>query len=184
MDRGARGRALRARCRNLADGLRLPEPFSAAGLAGVVAAARGRPLELIALAALEWTPCGVLIATDHADYIGYPAAATALHSQHIVLHEISHLLCGHLDSRAAGAELPPALLTHVPPGLVRRVLGRSEYDDAQEQEAEVLASLIALRAGAARGPAAAGPGPGDSGLDVLAALLGTERGRGRRSRRG
>ncbi|MEK8171609.1 hypothetical protein NKH77_25790 [Streptomyces sp. M19] len=33
--------------------------------------------------------------TDRADYILYAADTTALHRQHILLHEAAHLLCGH-----------------------------------------------------------------------------------------
>ncbi|MFD0345545.1 ParH-like protein [Kitasatospora aburaviensis] len=117
--------------------------------------------------------CGVLISTDRADYIGYPVATTALHQQHIVLHEIGHLLCGHTEASGhtggsghsghsrnsghtensghtgaagLGSALPHVLTPRLPEELVRRVLGRSGYTERQEQEAELVASLALHRA--------------------------------------
>ncbi|MBP0449213.1 hypothetical protein J5Y04_06580 [Kitasatospora sp. RG8] len=90
----------------------------------------------------------MLISTDRADYIGYPVDTTALHQQHIVLHEIGHLLCGHTggsDSRVSTV-VSQALTTQLSEELVRRVLGRSVYTERQEQEAELVASLALQRA--------------------------------------
>ncbi|MFJ3792821.1 ParH-like protein [Kitasatospora sp. NPDC090091] len=94
----------------------------------------------------ESSLCGVLISTDRADYIGYPVATTALHQQHIVLHEIGHLLCGHTGDSGPSGPLSHALTTRLPEELVRRVLGRSGYTERQEQEAELVASLALHRA--------------------------------------
>ncbi|MER6398373.1 ParH-like protein [Kitasatospora sp. NBC_01246] len=107
---------------------------------------RGRPIELMPLSGPEHSPCGVLITTDRADYIGYPADTTALHQQHIVLHEIGHLLCGHTGGPGAAPAVSPALTTLLPEDLVRRVLGRSGYTQRMEQEAELVASLALQRA--------------------------------------
>ncbi|MGF1425659.1 ParH-like protein [Kitasatospora sp. LaBMicrA B282] len=136
------------------DGIRLPEPFSVARLVETVSEHRGRPLELVELPGLERMPCGVLVATDRSDYIGYPADTTRAHQQHVVLHKIGHLLCGHLDVPGQSSALAAALAPHLSLDLVRRVLGLSHpgaehlshYGDEQEQEAELVASLIALRA--------------------------------------
>ncbi|MFD9795251.1 ParH-like protein [Streptomyces sp. NPDC059070] len=168
---------MRNRCRRIAGELRLPEPFSVVRLVAAVAEQRGRPLELLALPSLERVPCGVLVATDSRDYIGYPAATTVLHKQHIVLHEIGHLICGHLDTSAEAPALSAALAPHLSPELVRRVLGRSHYSDEQEREAELVASLIALRASAAGQDAQQAEGGQepeahhDPGLAAVAALI-------------
>ncbi len=141
------------RCRQLADGVKLPEPFDAEAFVASLAARRGRPIELMPVSApTGGGPCGLLMSTERADYILFPANTTALHRRHILLHEVGHLLCGHVGSdagadgvaidAAAGRELMPNLS----PELIRRVLGRTTYSEVEEREAELLASLIAQRA--------------------------------------
>lgn len=155
-------KALWRRCRLLADGISLPNPFDAEQFVASIAARRGRPIELMPVSAPAGGPCGLLMSTERADYILVPANTTALHRRHILLHEVGHLLCGHVGSdagadgvaidAAAGRELMPNLS----PELIRRVLGRTTYSEVEEREAELLASLIAQRVGrdeGARGPA-------------------------------
>jgi hypothetical protein len=145
------GRVLWKRAREVADAVTLPEPFDAETFVASLAAGRGRPIELMPVSAPEGAPCGLLMSTDRADYILYPTTTTALHRQHILLHEVGHLLCGHtgpaggadgvaLDA-AAGRQLMPSLS----PELVRRVLGRTTYTEVEEREAELVASLLAQR---------------------------------------
>ncbi|GAB2575953.1 hypothetical protein GCM10027168_06150 [Streptomyces capparidis] len=168
LPRGRRGEAresrrLRRRTARLAEELPLPHPFRAEALVALLAERRGRPIELMPVAARPSVPCGLLVTTDRADYIVYAADTTALHRQHIILHEVAHLLCGHHGTP------DPALVPHLSPSLVRRVLGRTVYSEPQEREAELLASLIlrrALRSGSAPrpdqsplGPLVGAPGP-------------------------
>lgn len=139
------------RCRLLADGLTLPEPFDAEEFVASLAARRGRPIELMPVSAPTGGPCGLLMSTERADYILYPTNTTALHRRHILLHEVGHLLCGHVgsDAGADGAAIDAAagreLMPNLSPELIRRVLGRTTYTALEEQEAELLASLIAQR---------------------------------------
>lgn len=152
------------RSRRVADGLELPSPFDPAAFVALLAERRGRPIELLPITVRHSLPCGLLATTDRADYILYAADTTALHRQHIVLHETAHLLWGH-----AGTSDPASLglLTpHLTGSLVRRVLGRTVYTEPQEQEAEFLASLILQRAlRNDRGPGA--PSPGQAPLGSL-----------------
>lgn len=139
------------RCRRIADGLVLPQPFDAGQFLADLGRRRGRPIELMPVATPSGGPCGLLMSTDHADYILYPTTTTALHRRHIVLHEAGHLLCGHTgpgtgeDGAAIDAAASRELLPSLSPELIRRVLGRTVYTEVQEQEAELLASLIAQR---------------------------------------
>ncbi|MEV5505441.1 ParH-like protein [Streptomyces orinoci] len=135
----ARWRLLR-RCRARAASLELPVPFDAAGLATLVAERRGRPVELMPIDWQPGLPCGLLVSAGQADYIVYAADTPPLHRQHILVHELAHLLCEHHGAPSAG------LLPHLSPDLVGRVLGRTVYSEPQEQEAELLASLILQRA--------------------------------------
>lgn len=144
--RRRRARERLRRCRALASGLDLPVPFDAAELAATVARRRGRPVELMPTDWRSGLPCGLLIAAEQADYIVYVADTPPLHREHILVHELAHLLCEHRGT-ASGELLP-----HLPDRLVGRVLGRTVYSEPQEEEAELLASLILQRAVWTDGP--------------------------------
>ncbi|GAA1026192.1 MULTISPECIES: hypothetical protein [Amycolatopsis] len=154
-------RKLWRRCRKLAGDLDLPEPFDPAEFVRGVAAGRGRPIELLP-ARVIGGPCGLVMSTDRADYILLPANTSALHRQHILLHEIGHLVCGHAGSVDVGALLPT-----LSPELVQRVLGRSVYTEVQEQEAELLATLVAHRAARGHEPEPAGDALVSRGLALV-----------------
>ncbi|MFB7667372.1 ParH-like protein [Kitasatospora sp. NPDC056138] len=143
------------RCTRIADSLTLPDPFDAGAFIAALARERGRPIELLPVAWQPSTPCGLLVTADQADYILYCADTSTLHQQHILLHEAAHLLCGH---QGGTGQRPLALTPHLSPELVRRVLGRTVYTEPEEEEAELLASLVLHRlawsAPAARGPSA------------------------------
>ncbi|MFD7830293.1 ParH-like protein [Kitasatospora sp. NPDC058243] len=164
------------RCRRMAEQLELPSPFDTTVLLEQIARRRGRPIDLLPVAARPNAPCGLLVSTREADYILYTADTSALHRRHILVHEIAHLLLDH----AGSAPLGPAadLLPHLSPDLVRRVLGRTGYDEPQEREAELLASLILSRAAKADAAHPPGPAPHPDSLDVLDVLLTGEPGPG------
>lgn len=103
---------------------------------------RQRPVYLLPFA-LGPEVLGLWIATDTADYIFYEHSASPYHQRHIVLHEGSHILRGH-----RGRSLPDlvfSLTRHLDRKLVRALLCHSAFDDSQEAEAEVLATLIEER---------------------------------------
>lgn len=125
----------------------LPAPFDAKALISRLAEQRGRPIELVPVAARPDFPCGLLVTTDRTDCIFYAADTTPLHQQHILLHEAAHLLCGHHETTAALSDgATTTLLPHLSDSLVQRILGRTVYSEPQEHEAELLASLIRCRA--------------------------------------
>ena len=95
-------------------------------------------------------PCGVWIATDSTDYIAFDSATSPLHGDHIILHELGHLLCEHDSAELSPLESIAGLVQTIDPALVRRVAGRTVYATAEEREAEVLAGLIRQRADRAR----------------------------------
>ncbi|MEU3372856.1 regulator component [Streptomyces sp. NPDC006711] len=106
---------------------------------------RGRPLVLRELpeeAALSGV-CGLWLGTDAADYIFYEARTAPLHREHIILHEIGHVLCDHRrDVAAQAGDLAGPGTGDLQPQLVRRLMARSSYSTQEEQEAEMIASLI------------------------------------------
>lgn len=124
----------------MVDGLNLPVPFSVDALVDELARQRRRPIHLFALPpAMVLNACGLWIATDTHDEIYVEEKTTSLHRDHIVLHEIGHILCDH----ESGEDISPArLLPDLSPELIERLLARTNYTSEQEQEAELVASLI------------------------------------------
>ncbi|MDA3626674.1 hypothetical protein OU415_14605 [Saccharopolyspora sp. WRP15-2] len=145
-------RDLAARCQELAAALPLPSPWDLETFIGELSELRGRPIELRRVATVESdAPCGALVSLADRDVIGY-LPSTPLHEEHIVLHEVAHLVCGHSDTKLADSPLVAALVPDLPRDLVQSVLGRSAFDAGTEQEAELVASLYLYRAGRAPAP--------------------------------
>ncbi len=144
--------ALRHRCEQRLAVLQLPMPFTLAAFVEGLAEARGRPLTVVDMPSLSDAggPSGAWIATDGADYVFVDPAAGALHRDHIVLHELAHIVFDHqaalVISRADAAALLPAISDET----VTRMLGRSRYTEVEEREAELLATMLAQRLGALR----------------------------------
>ncbi|MCX5418140.1 hypothetical protein [Streptomyces sp. NBC_00078] len=138
---------LRRRCQALIDQLDLPHTLSVEALCRHVAVRRARPLRLHPLPseAAAQGACGLWLATDAEDHIFYERRTAPLHQEHIVLHEIGHLLFDHhmvaLDGAVGWDELLPDLDMRA----VRRLLHRTNYATDEEQEAELLASLLGSR---------------------------------------
>ncbi|MFD7663873.1 hypothetical protein [Streptomyces sp. NPDC059788] len=136
---------LRRRCQQKLDQFDLPRSFSMDALCDSVSRQRGRPLYLHPLPdqAAAAGACGLWLATATDDHIFFERHTVRLHQEHIVLHEIGHMLFDHhaVDTRTGSAILPDLFLD-LDPRLVRRLLARTNYSTRQEQEAEMLASLI------------------------------------------
>ena len=171
MDRRSVQRRCEARLRTVV----IPDPFDVGDFAALISRRRGRHLRLLPKRT-SLGPCGVWLALPDADYVFYEPHTSALHREHIVLHELGHLLFKHepnepMDDAVLG-ELFPTLDRDV----VRRVLGRTTYTAVEEQEAEMVASLVRqvvegrrLRAARIAGDQA------DPVLDRLHAALGSQR---------
>lgn len=140
---------LTERCRKRLTELDLPQPFDVHALCEQIGR-RDRPIRLLPMDLAPGSPCGLWVCTDERDYIVYQRATTPLHQEHIIVHELAHVLCGHIDSAGLGDEHARRLFPHLAPDTVRRVLGRGAYCSEEEQEAEVLASMILQRAGRER----------------------------------
>jgi Zn-dependent peptidase ImmA (M78 family) len=125
--------------------LTLPEPFSVQELCSQIERQRGRPLKLHPLES-QGGPFGLLVSSSRADYVFYVQNTTAVHQRHIVLHELCHLLLGHQSPVADDNELLHLLLPDLRPALVHAMLQRRTYTANEEQEAELLASLILQKA--------------------------------------
>ncbi|MBG0564967.1 hypothetical protein [Actinoplanes aureus] len=144
----------------------IPVPFDARTFSEHIADKRGRPIHILPMDTSDATaPCGLWLATAKADYVVVDNRAPAVLREHILLHELAHLLCDHRGRlRLDAADLSFDFLD---PAMVERVLGRtSHYPDAQEREAEGVASVIS-RFAARRSPV---PRPRDDADERTAAL--------------
>ncbi len=160
--------SVKRRCEDALRGVDLPRPFSIDKLCDVVAERRGRPLRLIPKAT-DAGPCGLWVAFDDVDYVFYEPGTSDLHRDHIIAHELGHLLCEHEKAQIGEGGLLQALFPHLSPALVSRVMGRTTYSALEEQEAELLATLMLQRAGR---PALGHSGPHAATLDRVSEALG------------
>ncbi|MDT0310452.1 regulator component [Streptomyces sp. DSM 44917] len=179
---------LHSRCRKILDDLGVPKPYSLTSTVRWTEGLRGRRLVLKELPqqAASAGACGLWVGTDDADFVFYETRTAPLHREHIILHEIGHMLAGHPntplgevgsehqddgpggahDQRAGDNGLDGALeslLSGLQPHLIKRLMARTSYTTVEEQEAEMLASLMR---GSHKPPPAAGA------LGRLGALLG------------
>lgn len=139
---------VRRECQARLRQLDLPEPFDLAELRRSVSTSRGRELHVRGIPgpASRARPCGIWIATEDEDWIFVDQQTSPLHRQHIVLHELAHMLCGHTASELPENDMLRRLFPDLSPAMVKTVLGRSSYQSEYEREAELLASLILARA--------------------------------------
>ncbi|MER7110103.1 hypothetical protein [Streptomyces sp. NPDC000229] len=148
-----------------------PRPFSLDALCGSLETLRGRPLHLhpLPLHAATAGVCGLWLATSAADHIFFEQQTTRSHQEHIVLHEIGHLLFDHHPVRSDDFGGLGALLSDLSPRLIERLLGRTDYTTREEQEAEMFASVLRTWQGRFGG---ADPAGATGAANTLEAALG------------
>jgi len=129
-------KAIRRRCEARLRELSLPTPFDLDTFIAGIAARRGRSIARYALPLMGGLP-GLWLETNAADLLYYEERTSPLHQQHIVLHELGHILWGHrglrLGQTIALGDLTLAEL---------RALRDERYTEEEEYAAETLATLI------------------------------------------
>lgn len=135
-------RRLRRDCAARVRALDIPVPFELEGFCRRFGAARGRPVRLLPATLPPGSPCGLWVSTAHADYVFYEQHTSRLHREHIVLHEIGHLLCEHQAAPVLGQEEMRLVLPSLDPAMVQRFMARTHYSAVEERQAELIASLI------------------------------------------
>lgn len=152
MTRTSEYAALQRRCAAILRDLGVRRSLSLDAVRERVEQLRGRPLvvrelpEQVAVAGA----CGLWLGTDDADYVFYEARTAPLHREHIILHEIGHVLCDHHRGLTVQADdLEPTMALPF-----NRLMARASYTTAEEQEAEMIATLIqsAAKTGRLAGP--------------------------------
>jgi len=150
-DRHKQVRQLReAGTRRIAE-LGLRGPLDLAALCSQLGERRGRPITLVPLPMPASYPCGMWVAAREEDLVFFDANTTEAHKEHIILHELGHMICCHRGSGVLDDASARALFPNLDPEIVRDMLARATYDDLQEQEAEVIAYLLAEAMGGASG---------------------------------
>jgi hypothetical protein len=171
IDPSLRARA-RTRVRDLLRDVPLPRPWSMNAWVDLLERRRGREIDLVAVEYAPGRPSGAWQRRADYDLIAYTAGTSPLHQDHIIAHEIAHMLCGHrgvcLMSKAEAATVAPDLSAHLLSHLLTRVTS-----DENEYEAELIAVLLMSEATAGVAPLR----PGASGRSAdqarrLASLLG------------
>ncbi|MFJ4863243.1 MULTISPECIES: toxin [unclassified Streptomyces] len=146
-DRRSQLKKLRkAGARRIAE-LDLPQVTDVAELCRHLGEVRDRPITLVPMQMPSSHPCGMWVAARDEDLIFYDANTTGAHQEHIILHELGHIICCHRGAGGLDEAAARLLFPNLDPELVRDMLLRATYDDVQEQEAEIIAYLLSQRMG-------------------------------------
>ena len=84
------------------------------------------------------------VSTENSDYLIYPAETTLTRRTAVICHEVGHMLMGHDPGLVdeSPSSLLSALAPDLMPGHAARVLARHGYNNAQESDAEYLATVL------------------------------------------
>jgi hypothetical protein len=124
------------------ESLQMPPCRDVVEFAEALSAKRGIPLHLLPVTIRPSDPCGLWLSTPEADFITYEAVTSRPHQHHIIAHELGHIIYGHKGISAASSVTAQLLFPDLDPSLVQDLLGRTGYTERQEQEAEMMATII------------------------------------------
>jgi hypothetical protein len=136
-----RERELRRRCKRLLRSLDIQPPLQVDVLCRRLGDRLGRPIRLIPWALPVPGPFGLWMSRPGEEVIFYQEETTRVHQDHIILHEIGHILAEHEDNGDAGAQYP-VLGPDFPHDLITRSFRRTCYTEDYEREAELVATII------------------------------------------
>ncbi len=132
---------LRRGVKQLLRELDLDAPLDVDELCERLGQSRGRPIKLRAYPLPAPGVFGLWIGTADTDYILYQRDTTVAHQEHIILHEIGHIISGH-GSDENDDDIWQQIFPDIPPEIVLRALRRDGYGPAFEREAEMVATVI------------------------------------------
>lgn len=147
---------LRARCRQRVDDLLahtgVPDPWDINEFLDRLERHRGRDIDLCAI---TWGPgdsCGAWQQHPDHDVIAYAENTSDFHQDHIILHEVGHMISRHRGRCVLSQEQAQRIAPDLAPAAFAHLLGRSSAQ-IEEHEAEMIAVLIRQRAHTHRQPA-------------------------------
>lgn len=142
-------RRIRWQCRRLLREFDMRPPLEVAELCRRVGAHRGLPIRLVewplAIPGATGLSFEAVLAGTRSDVIVYQKEASRWHQNHIILHELGHILAdgGEDDGEDPSSEADFAQIAlRIPFGDVRRRFRRTCYDCPNEREAELIATII------------------------------------------
>ncbi len=116
----------------------------AAHLVEAISVLRGKPIivDYFADDKASTSACGAWVDVGVADLVFISDAVGGVHREHVLMHELAHMLLGHnvLDTQTEADTR--SLFPTLSPDLVSRVLARSHYSDPHERQAEELATDV------------------------------------------
>lgn len=140
---------LRRECRRLLRDLEVTTPLDVRDLCRRLGVARGRPIELYEYPIEVPGPFGLWFKLRNRDAIFFQQESVRWHQDHIILHELGHLLGDHPSDTGVVDTATSAIRQNPPAGLdwdeggddvARR--RRSCYESRFEREAELHATII------------------------------------------
>jgi hypothetical protein len=137
---------LRSHCENFARSLSIPRPFDLSEFCHHLGDERGTRIVLLSRVTTAGSPCGMVISTPTTEYLFYELNTSRVHQEHIVLHEIGHLIFDHRGESPVDEEFIRSVLPDITPGTATRVLGRAAYSRVEERQAEMFATVVLQRA--------------------------------------
>ncbi|MFE3704539.1 hypothetical protein ACFXPE_03310, partial [Streptomyces scopuliridis] len=128
--------------RDFVASLELPPVASVRELRPFVEERIGQPIRLVPAEVGEAVPCGMWIATADMSYVFYDPETSPAHQDHIIAHEFAHMLKGHRGARTLPTPDGGGLLNLLDPALITAVLGRTDYAEFDERDAETVGSFL------------------------------------------
>ncbi|AEF43091.1 hypothetical protein [Hoyosella subflava] len=137
-------RAVERRAREVLARLRMPEPWSIDALIGEVSAVMGFEIQVqtVPPEALEDSPCGMTLVCPGQAVLVVAEGSPRWHTELVICHELAHMLLEHQSGEKPPRELLQAWFPSFDPDDVQMMFGRTTFDTREEQEAELLATLI------------------------------------------
>lgn len=135
-------RTHRTQARRIVDALVLPDPWDIDTLIACTAAQAGRRLRVESRPAMGDGITGTIFRLAHEDVIFYREDLAGLYRDHVLCHELGHLLAGHLEGPEAYRPGSDDDLAHAFAVMMQR---QCQYGEARERTAEEIAELILAR---------------------------------------
>ncbi|RZQ59599.1 ImmA/IrrE family metallo-endopeptidase [Amycolatopsis suaedae] len=133
---------LRRQCEARLAALNIPEGLTVTELCAHIGKQRGRAIQLVSTKMEASNPCGIWVAAADTDFVFYDAETSKPHQEHIIVHELGHMICGHRGNGELDDDTARLFFPDLDPDLVRSYLKRTSYANDQELEAELMASAI------------------------------------------
>lgn len=142
-------RDLHRRLRRELQDLGIQPPLDVKELCRALGERRGRPIVLRPFPLEKPGPSGLWVDTPQMDVVLYQQETTPLHQDHIILHEVFHIIVAEDEPVDEEQEAPDdfvegwaSMIPVLDPALIRRVARRCSYDDGEECAVELAATII------------------------------------------